>query len=335
MKLNFAIVGLGNIGSRHFNVLQQLKEAAVTAVCDSNKKALSPYKEQVAWCGSNFTDLLQQSPIDVVNICTPHHIHAEMTIAALKAGKHVLVEKPMCLTVKEARQMIAAANRYQRKLMVVKQNRYNPPVMAVQALLEKNKLGKIYDVQCNVWWNRRNDYYTKSNWRGRTASEGGALYTQASHFIDLLVWWFGEVTSSKTKLATLTHPIETEDTGHAIVEFASGVQGSINWNTNVFEKNFEGSVTIIAEKGTVKIGGAYLNELEYWNVKNVPAPSFDLSKQQPNLYKSNYQGSSSNHDKLLQAVIDLLLHQKKNYIVEGEEALLTVKSIAKMYKGAY
>jgi predicted dehydrogenase len=333
MKLNFGLVGLGNIGSRHFQVLNSLPEANIVAVCDSNKKLLNSFDLKNGYKETDYLQFLTHPEMELVSICTPHHLHAEMAIAALKAGKHVLVEKPMCLHLKEAQQMIAASKKYQRLLMVVKQNRYNPPVMAVQKLLEKNKLGKILDIQCNVWWNRRNDYYKKSDWRGKKASECGALYTQASHFIDLLVWWFGEIKQAKTVLKTLTHDIETEDLGHSIVQFANGATGNINWTTTIYEKNYEGSVTIIGEKGTVKIGGAYLNELEYWNVKGIPAPVFENAVTKPNIYKSNYQGSSSNHDILLQAVIDLVVHGKKNKIVEGEEALLTVKSIIKMYKG--
>jgi UDP-N-acetyl-2-amino-2-deoxyglucuronate dehydrogenase len=331
MKLKFAIVGLGNIGSRHLQVLSNTNEAKVVALVDNNKHVLAEYKQHEVAAYANLKKALSNPEIDVVNICTPHHLHAAMAIEALHAKKHVIVEKPMCLKVTDAVKMIAAAKHNNRKLIVVKQNRYNEPVQAVHHLLTKNKLGKIYAVQCNVLWNRRAAYYNESAWRGKLKTEGGALFTQASHFVDLLVWWFGEVKTAKTFLQTLSHPIEIEDNGNAILQFEKNISAIMSWTTNVFEKNYEGSVTIIAEHGTVKIGGAYLNELEYWNVKNCPAPKINSTAVAPNLYKQNYQGSSSNHDKVMNDVVNLLLHQQHIDMVEGEEAIKTIRSIVTMY----
>ncbi len=330
MKIKVGIIGLGHIGNRHFDILTELeKQYKIVAVCDSNAMNLRNIDKRIA-IYKDYKELLS-SKIDLVHICTPHHLHAEMAIEALSKGKHVLVEKPMCLSSEEAKSMINASKKYKRKLLVVKQNRFNEPVVKVQELIEKGKLGKIYDVQCNVWWNRNEKYYLQSEWRGKKKTEGGALFTQASHFIDLLVWWFGPIEKAKTMIATKAHKIQIEDCGHAAVQFKSGVIGSINWNNNLFDKNYEGSVTIIAEKGTVKIGGAYLNEIEYWNVKGVKTPLIN-SQIQPNLYKGNYQGSGSNHSHVFLAVAKSLHKQTSNNLVEGIEAKEGIDSIVRIYE---
>jgi predicted dehydrogenase len=330
MKIKVGIIGLGHIGNRHFDILNELpSQYKIVAVCDSNLKNLRNLDKKIAIYQDY--EMLLDADIDLVHICTPHHLHAEMTIKALSKGNHVLVEKPMCLSSEEAKAMIAASIKYKRKLFVVKQNRFNEPVAAVQQLIEKGKLGKIYDVQCNVWWNRNEKYYLQSDWRGKLKTERGALFTQASHFIDLLVWWFGPVEKAKTMLATKAHNIQIEDCGHSIVQFKSGTIGSINWNNNLFEKNYEGSVTIIAEKGTVKIGGAYLNEIEYWNVKGIKQPKIK-SQVKPNLYKGNYQGSGSNHAFVFKAVAKALINKTNNNLVEGIEAKAGIDSIIKIYQ---
>lgn len=330
MKIRVAIIGLGHIGNRHFDVLDKMPSRyKIVAVCDTNPRQLRNFDKRIQVI-ENYKDLLDLN-LDLIHICTPHHLHANMAIEALKAGINVLVEKPMCLTSEEASQMIEASKKYKRKLMVVKQNRFNEPVQAVQTLLEKGKLGKIYDVQCNVWWNRNERYYSQSDWRGKIKTEGGALFTQASHFIDLLVWWFGPITHAKTLHATKAHKIQIEDCGHSIVQFKSGAIGSINWNNNLFDKNYEGSITIIAEKGTVKIGGAYLNEIEYWNVKGVKMPTITQTLT-PNTYKGNYQGSGSNHQAVFLAVSKALTKKSSDNLVEGAEAKAGIDSIIKIYQ---
>jgi len=334
-KLNFAVIGCGNIGTRHLNLLLQNKNADVKIVCDVDKsknptsKLLGHYQFT-----TSFTDAINNPDIDIINICTPHHLHAEMSIAALKKGKHVLVEKPMCLTTIDAKKMNATAIKYNKELIVVKQNRYNFPVQEVNKLLAKNKLGKILEVHCHVLWNRNNDYYKKSNWRGKLKTEAGALFTQGSHFVDLLTHWFGEIKSAQTSICTLNHTIEIEDSGNSTVVFANGTIGKIIWSNNVFEKNYEGSITIFGEKGTVKIGGEYLNKIEYWNVKNIAQPITESSEDKPNQYKSGYQGSSSNHHKVFEDVIERILYKKKVKLVEGDEAVKSITGIEKIYKSA-
>ena len=327
-KLNFAVVGAGNIGKRHIHLLLQNPNAQLIAVCDKDKKKNS-FPSETDFT-TEFEAILKNEAVDIVNICTPHHLHAPMSITAMKAGKHVLVEKPMCISSKEAKQMIAAAEKFNKHLIVVKQNRYNFPVQQVEQLLAKNKLGKIIEVHCDVLWNRNDNYY-KSDWRGKLKTEAGALFTQGSHFIDLLVHWFGEVKKATTWYGTLNHKIEIDDSGNSTVIFENGTIGKLIWSNNVFEKNYEGSITIFGEKGTVKIGGPYLNKIDFWNVKNISQPATEINQDAPNRYASGYQGTSSNHHKVFDDVIDFILHNKKVKLVQGEEAIKTIVSIEKIY----
>jgi predicted dehydrogenase len=334
-KLNFAVIGCGNIGTRHLHLLLQNKNANVIAVCDcdENKNPSNKIEGNYQF-STSFNSILKNENIDIVNICTPHYLHAEMSIAALKNNKHVLVEKPMCITSKDAKRMNAAATKYQKQLVVVKQNRYNFPVQQVDKLLVKNKLGRIIEAHCNILWNRNDAYYSASDWRGKLATEAGALFTQGSHFVDLLVHWFGEIKSAQAAVSTLNHAIEIEDSGNATIKFSNGTIGKINWSNNIFQKNYEGSITIFGEKGTVKIGGQYLNKIEYWDVQSINQPTQTVITDAANQYQSGYQGSSSNHHLVFDDVINRILFNKKVNLVQGDEAVKSIDAMQKIYKSA-
>jgi predicted dehydrogenase len=197
--------------------------------------------------------------------------------------------------------------------------------------LREQKLGKIFMVQCNVLWNRHQGYYDQSKWRGKIHLEGGALQTQVSHFLDLMVWWFGSITNASTIMDTLNHNIEIEDCGVSVLKFDSGVIGSLNWTTCVYNVNYEGSITIIGEKGTIKIGGKYLNEIQFWDVQSYPLPEDEEFDDKPNLY-GTYQGSSSNHDKLIHELIDQIIENRRG-VVEGDEGIKSISAIETIYNG--
>ena len=328
----FGIIGCGHIGKRHAAVLDQYEYADLKSVCDIRVDQAQTQADLYGNMSVHkaYEELLKED-IDVVAICTPHHLHKPMTLAALKAGKHVVVEKPMTLSAKDASEMSQAAKDAGLKLFVVKQNRYNVPIMLADEAIKNNRLGKIHMVQCNVLWNRHQGYYNQSDWRGSLETERGALFTQASHFVDILVWWFGKVTEAKTVMATQAHDIEIEDCGQSSVLFESGVIGSISWTTNVYSKNYEGSITIIGENGTIKIGGGYLNKVEYWDVKSHPIPDNISFVDKPNDY-GKYQGSSSNHHRVIEEVVKDLSGEKSN-IVEGFEGELSIAAIETIYNG--
>jgi len=327
--IRFAIIGCGKIAQRHAEHISH--KGILTAVCDVvTEKADALAAKYGAKAYYNIDELLQhETAVDVIAICTPNGLHASHSIKSLQAGFHVLCEKPMALHVHDAEAMIKAAEAANKQLFVVKQNRYNPPVAAIKKAIAEERLGRIYSLQLNCFWNRNSDYYQDS-WRGSLDLDGGTLYTQFSHFIDLLYWMIGDVKEVKGILANYTHQgiIEFEDTGIVMLEFTNGAIGSINYTVNSFKKNMEGSLTIFAEKGTVKVGGQYLNELEYqsfddFRIENLPAGN------KANQY-GNYEGSMSNHDKVYDNLVNVLCH-KGLIDISAEDGLKTVEIIEKIY----
>jgi UDP-N-acetyl-2-amino-2-deoxyglucuronate dehydrogenase len=238
----------------------------------------------------------------------------------------------MAINVQDCGEMIKVAERMNRRLFVIKQNRFNPPVVAVKEALDENRLGKIFTVQLTCYWNRNEDYY-KNSWKGTKNLDGGTLYTQFSHFIDLLYWFFGDVRKVEAYTRNFSHQgiIEFEDSGVVILEFYSGAIGTINYSVNSFQKNMEGSLTILGEKGAVKIGGQYLNTLEYQCLSDGEIVITDIGNT-PNNY-GNYVGSMSNHDKTYQNVIDVIQNsgQISTNFFEG---LKTVEIIDRIYYAA-
>ena len=328
-KLNFALIGCGRIGSRHAEHIKNL--ANLVAVCDIDLNNLSNFSDAYN-CNKyqNIDDmLLSETSLDVISICTPNGLHYEHTIKSLNSGFHVLCEKPLALSSFECGNMIKAAENNNKRLFVIKQNRYNPPVAAVRNAIESGKLGKIYSIQLNCFWNRNVDYY-KDSWKGTAKLDGGTLYTQFSHFIDLLYWLIGDVKDVTSKIKNFHHEniIEFEDTGVVILEFLNGAIGTINYTVNSFSRNMEGSLTIFGEKGTVKIGGQYLNELEYQDILDFEIK--DLAPgNKPNNY-GNYVGSMSNHKDVYLNVIDVL-QNNGTITTNSYEGLKVVEIIEKIY----
>jgi predicted dehydrogenase len=327
--LQFGIIGCGRIAQRHAEHIKNT--GRLVAVCDILKdKATELAKKYEASAYETPEEMFKNHPgMDVVAICSPNGLHAEHSIKALKAGFHVLCEKPMALNVQECGEMINTAEKANRRLFIVKQNRFNPPVAAVKKLIDEGRLGKIYSVQLNCFWNRNNDYY-KNSWKGTRALDGGTLYTQFSHFIDLLYWLIGDVKTVHAFGGNFHHEniIEFEDAGVICLKFYNGIIGTINYTVNCFEKNMEGSLTIFAEKGTIKIGGQYLNELEYQKLDGYEIK--DLPPGNPANNYGQYQGSMSNHDKVYANLSEVL---RGNGVIatNGFEGLKTVEIIDKIY----
>jgi predicted dehydrogenase len=332
-KLNFALIGCGRIGSRHAEHINNV--GVLKAVCDIDIEKVTAFgKKYKCAVYTSLDDLLiNEKDIDLISICTPNGLHASQTIAALKAGHHVLCEKPMALCPADCGDMIKAAEGANKRLFLVKQNRFNPPIIALKNAIDEGKLGKIYSVQLNCFWNRNFDYYQKSDWKGTKKLDGGTLFTQFSHFIDLLYWIIGDVDRIYAITANHGHDgiIEFEDTGVIALKFYNGVLGTINYTVNSFAKNMEGSITIFGELGTVKVGGQYLNELEYQNIKNFEIK--DLPKGNTANNYGEYQGSMSNHDMVYQNIVEVL---SGNGVIatNGFEGLKTVEIISKIYNKA-
>jgi UDP-N-acetyl-2-amino-2-deoxyglucuronate dehydrogenase len=329
-KIKFAIVGCGRIAQRHAEHINNTKGAEITAVCDVvEERSQSLGAEYNAEVFYDIDELLKSSDIDVVSICSPNGLHAEHSIKSLKAGKHVLCEKPMAISVYDCGEMIKTAEKANKRLFVIKQNRYNPPVNAVKEAIESGKLGKVNSVQLSCFWNRNEAYYENS-WKGTKDLDGGTLYTQFSHFVDLLYYLVGDVKEVRAFGANYCHKeiIEFEDTGAVILKFHNNAIGTINYTVNSYGGNMEGSLTIFGDKGTVKIGGQYLNELEYQNIENFKIENLPEGNKANNY--GQYKGSMSNHDLIYANVVDVL-NNGGSITTNMFEGLKTVEIIDKIY----
>lgn len=334
--ISFAIVGLGKIGERHAMHIDSHDEAYLTGGFDIRKDRNDLFHKNYpdARIFSSLDALLQDDTIDIVSVCTPNYTHAEIVIACLQAGRHVLVEKPMAIKKVDCENMIHMSLKSGKSLFVVKQNRFNPPVQAVKNLLDHKKLGRILTIAVQCYWNRSESYYRSSDWKGIKELDGGTLFTQFSHFIDVVYYLLGDMRILHAQLANVNHQglIEFEDTG--IVSFQlteHHAPGVLHYTTAAFDHNMEGSITIFAERGTIKIGGKYLNTIEYqatdgFDITDIPESS------SANLY-GDYEGSMSNHDKVIDNVIKSL-QGKTEIMTNAYDGLKTVEIIENIYHAA-
>ncbi len=327
----FVIIGCGKIAHRHAEQIARV--GILVAVCDIVHDRADmlglPYNAKPFY---SIDVLLSSSPsFDMAVICTPNGLHAAQSIECLRAGVHVICEKPMALTAGDCTKMIEASEEAGKKLFIVKQNRFNPPVTALKEKLDQRALGEIFSMQLNCFWNRSEAYY-KDAWRGTMELDGGTLFTQFSHFIDLMYWMLGDVKEVKSFMGNYNHKkiIDFEDTGVAIVEFENGAIGTINYTVNSFEKNMEGSLTLFGEKGTVKIGGQYLNEVIYTSGIHLDVAA---SVSKANDY-GTYTGSMSNHDKVYDNVMGVLKNNA-TVVTNAKEAMKTVEIIERIYEGKF
>lgn len=330
MMLNFGIIGCGRIAQRHAEHIKSTAGANLIAVCDiEESKANDLGNKYDASIFYSVNDLLKNNDVEIVSICSPNGLHAEHSIKSLNAGFHVLCEKPMAISTYDCGEMIKAAEKANKRLFVIKQNRFNPPVVAVKQLLDNNKLGKVYSLQLSCFWNRNENYYENS-WKGTKDLDGGTLFTQFSHFIDLLYYLNGDIKEVKAMANNFHHRdiIEFEDTGVIILKFQNESLGTINYTVNSYGKNMEGSLTIFGEKGTVKIGGQYLNELEYQNIENYEIRNLPKGNSSNNY--GEYKGSMSNHNLIYENVVDVLLNNGQ-ITTNMFEGMKTVELIEKIY----
>lgn len=330
MHKNFAIIGCGRIAQRHAENIAN--HGKLVAVCDVIKdKADTLGSKYNARPYYSIQDLLfNEKNLDVVAVCIPNGLHAHYAKLCLNAGVNVLCEKPLCITTQDGKEVIECAKRTGKQLFVVKQNRFNPPVVKLKEILNQERLGKIYSFQLNCFWNRPHEYYT--DWKGTKDMDGGTLFTQFSHFIDMLYWMLGDVKHVKAVTKNFHHPeIAFEDTGIVLLEMKNGAIGTLHYTVNTYEQNMEGSFTVFGEKGTIKIGGQYLNTLEYQSIDGNGIEQLPQTKA-ANDYGS-YKGSMSNHDKVYEHLINAL-NNKEHELINAEEALKTVEIIERIYKSA-
>lgn len=334
--IKFAIVGLGFIGQRHCDTIMAQPGAKLVSIADIDQTKSALASKYGATFYPSAAELLSASSgnmPDVVCICTPNDQHVPLANLALNARCHVVIEKPMGLTKAECETVINHSLNVSKHVFVVKQNRFTPTSVWLKQAVANDLFGRILMVQINCYWNRDHRYYKPGGWKGTLKQDGGTLFTQFSHFLDIMYWVFGDITDIKARVENLTHgsAIEFEDTGVATFRFVNGGGiGNINFSTSVWDKNLESTITIIGEKGAAKVGGQYMNAVEYCHIKDYQMPELPPANP-PNDYGA-YKGSASNHGFIIQNVIDTLngISSPSSNALEGMKVVEIIEHIYKV-----
>jgi UDP-N-acetyl-2-amino-2-deoxyglucuronate dehydrogenase len=293
-RFRVALVGCGRIAGNHFDAIAKVDGLLVSAVCDTVEERARAVGERlgVPWF-TDYATMLREAACEIVTVATPSGLHPEHGILAAQAGKHVISEKPMAISLAAADALVQACDDAGVRLFVVKQNRLNPPIQLLRRAIDKGRFGRIYVANTTVRWTRPQEYYDQAPWRGTWAYDGGAFMNQASHYVDLMQWLIGPVKSVMAKTATLARKIEAEDTGIAVLEFESGAVGCIEVTMLTFPRNLEGSITILGETGTVKIGGTAVNKVEQWQFADYDDDDKKIeaaTTAPPNVYGFGHEG---------------------------------------------
>nr|WP_266363236.1 Gfo/Idh/MocA family oxidoreductase [Tellurirhabdus rosea] len=315
-------------------MIQQHPETELVGLVDvKNRRDLNIDKYDVPFFRSLDDLLAANLNLDVVTIATPNGLHAEQALRALDANKHVVIEKPIALRRQDAEQVLYKALSKRRDVFAVMQNRYSPPSVWLKDLVESGALGQIYLVQLNCYWNRDERYYTTGSWHGQRDLDGGTLYTQFSHFIDIMYWLFGDITNIQARLMDFNHQHLTdfEDSGVVSFQFLNGGMGCMNFSTSVWNSNLESSITVIAENGSLKVGGQYMDKVEYCHVRNYTMP--ELPPTNPGNDYGAYKGSAMNHNFVVANVVDVL-RGRGAITTNAMEGLKVVDIIERIYKAA-
>ena len=330
-KIKFGVVGLGHIGKRHAEMILNHEEAELVAVADILPITKTNFTHTDVPYFSSLEELLDKAPeVEVVHICTPNGLHAPQSVLALQHRKHIVVEKPMALRKADCENILHVALTNAKQVFVVMQNRYSPPSEWLKKVVDEGILGEIYQVQINCYWNRDDRYYKKDGWKGTQALDGGTLFTQFSHFIDIMYWVFGDIQNIQAKFNDFNHTNSTEfeDSGNVIFDFVKGGAGCINYSTSVWDKNMESSLTVIGSKGSIKIGGQYMDKIEYCHVENYEMPI--LRPTNPANNYGPYQGSANNHMHVVENVINTL-KGRTTVTTNALEGLKVVEIIERIY----
>ncbi len=333
-KIKFAVMGCGHIGKRHAEMIQRNNEAELAALIDvKDLSALGIEKYNSPFFHTLESFLQSGINTDVICIATPNGLHAVHALECLEANKHIVIEKPLALKKSDAEKIIYKALHVHKHVFAVMQNRYSPPSVWVKEIISTGKLGRIFLVQLNCYWNRDERYYIKGNWHGTKELDGGTLFTQFSHFIDIVYWLFGDIDNIQSKMKSFTHKgfTEFEDSGIVTFDFADGGIGSFNFSTAVWNSNMESSITILGENGSIKIGGQYMDKVEYCQIKDYTMPQ--LPATNPGNDYGGYKGSAANHGFIIENVIDVI-KLRASITTNALEGLKVVEIIERMYKAA-
>lgn len=333
-SISFSVVGFGRIGQRHAKIIHEFDGAELISVTDTVSEQLLKQTELglevPAYASVEEFIREDQNRSDVVCICTPNALHTEYGVQLLDAGYHVVIEKPMGIHMEDCLEVIRAHEANNRRVFVVKQNRYSPPSTWMKEVIEEGIIGEVLMVQINCYWNRDDRYYMGSSWKGNKELDGGALYTQFSHFVDIMYWVFGDIKNPKSTIRNFTHPelADFDDSGFAQFEFVNGGIGSINYSTSCWGQNMESSITVVGSKGSFKIGGQYMNEVEYCHIEGYDMPELEETNP-PNDY-GPYKGSAANHHYVIENVVDTL-NGKAEATANAYEGMKVVSIIERIY----
>jgi len=329
--IRVGIVGCGRISKNHFGSLEKhASDMELVSVCDIDAARLAEHEQQYAVPGyRNLEDMLQQEKLDVVSICTPSGLHPDQVVQCAGAGVHVLTEKPMATRWQDGLRMVRACDEAKVRMFVVKQNRRNTTLQLLKRAVQEGRFGKIYMVHLNVFWTRPQEYYDSAKWRGTWELDGGAFMNQASHYVDLLDWLIGPIASVQAMTGTLARDIEVEDTGILNVRWRNGGLGSMAVTMLTYPKNMEGSITILGESGSVRVGGMAVNEIQHWEF----ADKCDYDAQ---IEDANYQTTSVygfGHPLYYKNVVDVLRGNAEPE-VDGREGLKSLEVLIAAYLSA-
>jgi predicted dehydrogenase len=331
--IKFAIIGFGHIGKRHATIANEYPGAKVVAVVDTNPEAA---KHELFPKGAQFFQniddfIAAKVDADVVNIATPNGFHCPYAIKVLEAGYHVVIEKPMGMSKIECEAVIFKSLQMSKQVFVVKQNRYSPPSKWMKEVVSSGIIGDVLTVQVNCYWNRDDRYYKPGGWKGTLALDGGTLFTQFSHFVDIMYWVFGDIKNIKATFADYNHGHNTEfeDSGLVNFEFVNSGMGCINFSTSVWDTNMESSITVVGSKGSFKVGGQYMNLVEYCHIENYTMPELEPTNA-PNDY-GQFKGSAANHHYVIENVVNTL-NGKDTITANALEGLKVVDIIERIYE---
>lgn len=323
----FILIGCGTIAHRH--LVEILFFGQLVAICDTDEHKVDELRKKYKVPGfTSFNELLLARPgADIMVLCTPNAFHAEQSIRALEHGYHVICEKPMALKSIDALRMIHTSQATHRHLLVIKQNRFNKPLIKLKEWVSTGQSGKLFSFSLNCLWNRNDAYYQQSAWHGSLELDGGILYTQFSHYFDFLVWLFGEVALVHTMTANANHTgtIEFDDQAVAILQFESGLMGTVHCSINSHKKNMESSLTVLAEHGSVKIGGPACDQVDYENTTG-----FSFDEGLTDTTTALHTGTVSNHHLVYKQFLDQVLldiYDTKSL----HEAMKTIELIERIY----
>jgi UDP-N-acetyl-2-amino-2-deoxyglucuronate dehydrogenase len=329
-KIKFGVIGLGHIGKRHAEMIRRNDHCELVAVCDSEPKDRLGLDAVPEHFYRDAAEMLAAHPeLEVVNICTPNGLHASHALLCLGADKHVVIEKPMALRKADCEKVIHSALQHHRSVFCVMQNRYSPPSIWLKEIVNAGLLGEIYMVQLNCYWNRDKRYYKPGNWKGTQSLDGGTLFTQFSHWIDIMYWLFGDITNIQARFADFNHRDTTdfEDSGFVSFDFENGGMGCINYSTAVWDRNLESSLTIVGSRGSVKVGGQYMDKIEVCNIRDYKMP--ELAPTNPANDYGAYKGSANNHYNVIENVVATLsgTHKISTNALEGMKVVEIIERI--------